>query len=97
MKAIEKSFRDMDYSLKGGESNRRAQERDIPIIEKLLNEYKGKSIVVETHGNIMIIIMNYYNKEYGFDFWNSTSMPDIYKLSFVSNQLKSVERLWNPE
>ena len=97
MKAIEKSFEDIDYSLRGGESTRKAQERSIPIIEKLLNEYKGKSIVIGTHGNIMTIIMNYYNKEYGFNFWNSTSMPDIYKLSFASYELKNVERLWNSE
>lgn len=97
VKAIEKSFDDIDYSLRGGESTREAQERSIPIMEKLLNEFKGKSIVIGTHGNIMTIIMNYYNKEYGFNFWNSTSMPDIYKLSFVSNELKNVERLWNPE
>lgn len=97
VKAIEKSFADIDYSLRGGESTRKAQERSIPIMEKLLDEFKGKSIVIGTHGNIMTIIMNYYDKEYGFNFWNSTSMPDIYKLSFVSNELKNVERLWNPE
>lgn len=97
VRAIEKSFDDIDYSLRGGESIRKAQERSIPIIEKLLDEFKGKSIVIGTHGNIMTIIMNYYNKEYGFNFWNSTSMPDIYKLSFVSNELKNVEKLWNPE
>lgn len=95
MKAIEKSFEDIDYSLKGGESTREAQERAIPIIEELLNDYKGKRIVIGTHGNIMTIIMNYYNKKFGFDFWNSTSMPDIYKLSFEAHELTKVERLWD--
>ena len=94
--AIEKSFIDIDYSLEGGESTRKAQERAIPIIDKLLYEYKGKNIVIGTHGNIMTIIMNYYNKEYGFDFWNSTSMPDIYKMTFELNELIEIERLWEP-
>lgn len=93
--AIEKSFIDIDFSLEGGESTRAAQERSILIIEKFLCEYKGKDIVIGTHGNIMTIIMNYYNKEYGFDFRNSTSMPDIYKMTFELNELKSVERLWD--
>lgn len=79
VKAIEKSFDDMDYSLRGGQSTRKAQERSIPIIKKLLNEYNGKSIVIGTHRNIMTIIMNYYNKECGFNFGNSISMPDIGK------------------
>lgn len=95
--AIEKSFIDIDFSLEGGESTREAQGRAIPIIEKLLCEYKGKNIVIGTHGNIMTIIMNYYNKEYGFDFWNNTSMPDIYKMTFELNKLENVERLWDPK
>lgn len=94
MISIEKSFIDIDFSLSGGESTRKAQERAIPIIEKLICEHKGKNIVVGTHGNIMTIIMNYYDKGYGFDFWNTTSMPDIYKMTFESNELKDIERLW---
>ncbi len=94
--AIDKSFIDIDYSLEGGESTRKAQQRAIPIIDKLLCEYKGKNIVIGTHGNIMTIIMNYYNKEYGFEFWNSTSMPDIYKMTFEFDRLKDIERLWQP-
>lgn len=96
LRAIEKSFIDIDFFLEGGESTRKAQQRAIPIIEKLLCEYKGKSVVIGTHGNIMTIIMNYYNIEYGFDFWNSTSKPDIYKMTFESNELKNIERLWVP-
>ncbi len=94
--AIEKSFIDIDFSLEGGESTRKAKQRAIHIIEKLLCGYKGKNIVIGTHGNIMTIIMNYYNKGYGFDFWKSTSKPDIYKMTFESNELMNIERLWDP-
>jgi 2,3-bisphosphoglycerate-dependent phosphoglycerate mutase len=78
LQAIEKSFIDLDFALEGGESTRQAQNRAIPIIEKLLEEHRGKNIVIGTHGNIMTIIMNYCDKKYGFEFWNSTSKPDIY-------------------
>ncbi|MFD0868495.1 Phosphoglyceromutase [Chlamydia abortus] len=94
LKAIEKSFADPDFALEGGESTREAQQRAIPVIEELLNDHRGQNIVVGTHGNIMTIIMNYYNKEFGFDFWRSISMPDIYKLTFTGNRLESVERVW---
>jgi 2,3-bisphosphoglycerate-dependent phosphoglycerate mutase len=97
LKAIERSFEDIDFSLDGGESTMKAQQRAIPIIEKLLREYEGKNIVIGTHGNIMTIIMNYYNKEYGFNFWNSTSKPDIYKMTFKSKELINIERMWDPE
>lgn len=95
-KAIEKSFADIDYALDGGETTRAAQQRSMPVIDRLLREYSGKNIVVGTHGNMMTIIMNAYNSEYGFDFWKSTSKPDIYKLTFDcrNRQLETVERMW---
>ena len=94
LEAIRRSFEDKDYALEGGESTREAQERAIPVIEKLLEEQKGNNIVLGTHGNIMTIIMNYYNEAYGFEFWEQTSKPDIYKLTFDGNKLENVERLW---
>ncbi|WP_028609656.1 histidine phosphatase family protein [Paenibacillus harenae] len=92
--AIRKSSMDKDYALEGGETTRMVQRRAIPIIEKLLKEQQGKNIVIGTHGNIMTIIMNHYDDKYGFDFWNGTSKPDIYKLVFDKNKLEHVERLW---
>jgi len=95
LKAIERSFVDLDFALEGGESTREAQQRSIPIIENLLKDFRGKNVVIGTHGNIMTIIMNYYDKNYGFDFWNSTSKPDIYKMAFIENKLVKIERVWN--
>lgn len=94
---IEKSFLDLDYCLLEGETTRQAQERAIPVIKQLLTDYKGKKIVIGTHGNIMTIIMNYFNKSYGYDFWKATSKPDIYKLEFEEMELIHVERLWNDQ
>ena len=95
--AIEVSFEDKDYCLPGGETTRQAQERAIPIIKQVLKEYEGKSIVIGTHGNIMTIIMNYFNENYGYDFWASTSKPDIYKLLFTDGELIDVIRMWELE
>ncbi|WP_169088212.1 histidine phosphatase family protein [Paenibacillus sp. PL91] len=93
--AIRASFVDKDYALADGESTRKAQQRAIPIIEKLLEEHHGENIVIGTHGNIMTIIMNYYDEKYGFEFWDTTSKPDIYKMTFRSKQLEQVERVWS--
>jgi 2,3-bisphosphoglycerate-dependent phosphoglycerate mutase len=95
--AIKKSFEDKDYCLPGGETTRQAQERAVPIIKQLLKEYEGQSIVLGTHGNIMTIIMNYFDGKYGYDFWESTSKPDIYKLIFIDGELTDVKRTWELE
>lgn len=94
LKAIEISFEDIDYALEGGESIKQIQDRAIPIINKLLEQYRGKNIAIGTHGNIMTIIMNFFDESYSYEFWNSTSKPDIYKLAFHNGQLQSVERKW---
>lgn len=93
--AIEQSFVDKDYCMAEGETTRQAQERAVPVIMNLLSEHKGKRIAIGTHGNIMTIIMNYFDSNYGFDFWKQTSKPDIYKLEFVDNELINVARLWS--
>ncbi|MCY9660682.1 histidine phosphatase family protein [Paenibacillus chondroitinus] len=91
---IEKSFTDLDFCMPEGETTRQAQERAIPVILKLLSDYAGKKIVIGTHGNIMTIILKYFDSSYGFEFWKQTSKPDIYKLEFKDKELGSVERLW---
>lgn len=60
----------------------------------MLDKYNGKNIVIGTHGNIMVLIMNYFDSKYDFSLWKNLEMPDIYKLTFKDRELKSVERLW---
>ncbi|NHN33395.1 histidine phosphatase family protein [Paenibacillus agricola] len=92
--AIRQSFDDKDFALEGGETTRSAQQRAVPILEKLLEEQRGNTVVIGTHGNMMTIIMNHYDPSYGFDFWNTTSKPDIYRMTFSQNRLEQVERIW---
>ncbi|HET6871481.1 MAG TPA: histidine phosphatase family protein [Sporolactobacillaceae bacterium] len=92
--AIKRSFDDQGYALEGGESLKDVQHRAIPLINDLLNKYKGQTVVLGTHGNIMTIIMNYFDTKYDYEFWKTTTKPDIYKLEFHDLNLHSVERLW---
>lgn len=90
---IKKSFSDIDYKFDGGESTRQAQDRAIPVIEKLLTKYKNQTIALGTHGNIMTIILKYYDNSIGYKFWSDSSMPDIYKAQFNDYELVSLERI----
>jgi 2,3-bisphosphoglycerate-dependent phosphoglycerate mutase len=92
--AISKVWEDVTFSWEGGESNALAQKRGFAVTEKVINAYMGKNIVVGTHGNIMALTMNYFDKKYDFDFWNELDMPDIYKLSFNGEHLMEVARIW---
>lgn len=91
---IQKLWEDPSFSLEGGESNIQAQQRGIKELQVILERYQGKRIAIGTHGNIMTIMMNYFDSRYNCEFWKGLSMPDIYKLSFDSNKLVDVERIW---
>ncbi|MEK3963942.1 histidine phosphatase family protein [Paenibacillus sp. FSL R7-0048] len=97
LQGIRTSFNDKQYKMPDGESTQEAQERAIPVIKQLIQQHKGGKIALGTHGNIMTIILNYFDKKYGYEFFEQTSKPDIYKLEFEELELTHVERLWDSE
>ncbi len=94
-KVIREVWMDFKRSLNGGESNYTAQKRGLEAINNLLKNYYGKNIIISTHGNLMVLIMNYFDQKYDFNFWNELAMPDIYKLTFEGESLVEVKRIWN--
>jgi 2,3-bisphosphoglycerate-dependent phosphoglycerate mutase len=95
--AIHKVWENPSFYWEGGESNLLAQERGVKATLEILEQYKGNNIVIGTHGNIMVLIMNYFDPKYGFHFWKELGMPDIYQLTFKDKKLKEVHHLWNQE
>lgn len=91
---ITKVWQDFNFSWEGGESNFAARQRGVEALLKILNTYGGKNLVIGTHGNIMVLIMNYFNEMYDFDFWKQLEMPDIYQLTFEKTTLINVEKIW---
>jgi len=93
--AIEKVWRNFRFSWEGGESNLAAQERGVQATLQVLEKYAGQNIVIGTHGNLMVLIMNYFDKRFDFHFWRALDMPDIYRLTFQCTSLKGVKRIWH--
>ncbi|HDR7947797.1 TPA: histidine phosphatase family protein [Bacillus toyonensis] len=91
--AIENVWEDWTFAYEGGESNDVAQKRAILCMQNILEKYKGKNIVIGTHGNIMVLLMNYFDSKYDFQFWKIIQMPDVYKLTFDNNRFISAERI----
>jgi 2,3-bisphosphoglycerate-dependent phosphoglycerate mutase len=60
---ILKYWGNFDFFLPGGETGYIAQERGVQSLKSVLNKYSGENIVIGTHGNIMVLIMNYYDKK----------------------------------
>ncbi|WP_273851308.1 histidine phosphatase family protein [Guptibacillus spartinae] len=93
--AIEAVWRNETYAHPGGESNEEARNRGIRALKEILNSYYGQSIAIGTHGNLMVLIMRHFDRQYDVNFWRSLDMPDVYCLTFDGETLLNVERIWN--
>ncbi|WP_430476759.1 histidine phosphatase family protein [Bacillus cereus] len=91
--AIQKVWEDWSFAHEGGESNDVAQRRAVICMQNILKKYEGKNIVIGTHGNIMVLLMNYFDSKYDFQFWKTLHMPDVFKLTFHNESLISAERI----
>ncbi|HFJ9450777.1 histidine phosphatase family protein [Bacillus anthracis] len=91
--AVQKVWEDWDFAHEGGESNDVAQRRAVICMQNILKTYEDKNIVIGTHGNIMVLLMNYFDSKYDFQFWKTLHMPDVYKLTFDNNRFISAERI----
>lgn len=92
--AISKVWTHPSFAWSGGESNIDVQTRGVQAILGVLEQYKGKRIVIGTHGNLMVLIMQYFDPRFDFSFWQQLTMPDVYQLEFNIRELKSVKRIW---
>lgn len=95
--AMNKVWETPSFCFEGGESNLVAQERGVRALHKVINKYTGENIVIGTHGNIMILIMNYFDPSFDFTAWQQLDMPDIYKLSFNDAELIEITSVWSRE
>lgn len=91
---LEKSFSNPNFALTGGESNSVCQNRAMLVLKELLNTYQGQKVVLGTHGNVMTLMMQFFDKQYDLNFLLHTSKPDIYKMEFEGQELVDVKRLW---
>ncbi|HGH1669239.1 TPA: histidine phosphatase family protein [Bacillus cereus] len=94
---VQKMFSNPDFARTEGESYADCQRRVVKVLKEILMDFRGCKIVIGTHGLVMTLMMNYFDKQYGFEFLMNTSKPDIYKMEFKEEQLMNVKRLWKAE
>ncbi|MGF6355583.1 2,3-bisphosphoglycerate-dependent phosphoglycerate mutase [Paenibacillus sp. 4624] len=88
-------YLDTTFAFPGGESGIQAQKRAVNTIEQMLGEHRGKKVVIGTHGDIMTLIFQHVDPSYGFEFWKSTTMPDIYRMDLdQADKMFQIKRMW---
>ena len=79
-----KQWEDFNYKLSDGECLKEVQSRNIVALDNVLSSYKGKNIVIGSHGTALSAIINYYDKSFGYNDFEKIRflMPWIVEFSF---------------
>jgi 2,3-bisphosphoglycerate-dependent phosphoglycerate mutase len=90
---LKNTFWDLDLVFEGGESSKEAMNRGIQAINDILTSELEASIVV-SHGNLLSLILKYYDDNVGFEDWKALTNPDVYLLSVNKDNTCNVKRVW---
>ena len=94
-----KQWADFSYKRPGGECLQEVQDRNIAALKAVLEQYRGKNIVIGTHGTALCTILHYYRPGFGYDDFVRIKdiMPWIVECTFDENQncvqIRSYEQL----
>jgi 2,3-bisphosphoglycerate-dependent phosphoglycerate mutase len=94
LQAVAAVWQNPTFAHPGGESNLAAQQRGVAVVERLKQLYADDQIVLATHGNLMALILQYYQPSIDFEFWKILTLPDIYALDFRESEGGILERIW---
>lgn len=86
-KAVAMLWKSPEFYFEGGESNQMAQRRVIKDFKKILMTHKDEQVIIGTHGNIMTLLMQFYDNAIDYHFWQQLKMPAVYRLTFEKMQL----------
>jgi broad specificity phosphatase PhoE len=86
LEKLRATFDDFDLKFEGGESSYEAVDRIVSVVEEVLNSEEKNTIIV-THGNLLSLLLNHYNNEFGFDDWQNLRNPDVFLLKNESNKV----------
>lgn len=92
--SLERSWRDFSFALPGGESSTAAQRRAVAAFRQIAENHPMGPVALATHGNLLALLMNYYDSSVGFEEWKALSMPDIYRVNLTTSGEAHFERLW---
>ena len=92
MNKLEATFNDMNLKYEGGESNHEAMTRIVEVVNDIATSDSENTIIV-AHGGIISSLLNYYDKNFGFEQWKSLSNPDVYLLRITQNDT-CYKRVW---
>lgn len=98
-KRLAETFVDLDLHFAGGESSRVAMQRGVAVIDQAIqqtaNSAMGAAVIV-THGNLMALMLKYFDPQIGYADWENLQNPDVYCIQ-LSQGATCVKRMVLPQ
>jgi len=92
LEKLKVTYSDMELKFEGGESSQEATNRVVEVVDDIIKSDDENTIIV-THGNLMSLLLKYFNNDFDFEQWKRLSNPDVFILSFKNHEA-TFERLW---
>ena len=83
--AMAASWSDFDLIHPGGESSRVAQARVHDLVEQLAHRHQSQTVVLATHGNLLALLLNAFDRRVDVEFWKSLAFPDVFELQLLQS------------
>lgn len=78
--ALRLTWEDFSFAHAGGESSAEAQQRMVRVFDSLCARHPQEGFVLCTHGNVMALLLRWFDSSVDFEFWSKLSWPDVYEL-----------------
>ena len=91
---VRDSFGDLELRVPGGESAREVLDRGWDAITELIDG-GHRFPIAAAHGNLLSLILNSLDPNFGYDGWESLSNPDVFALKEADDGRLVFERLWS--
>lgn len=93
--SLKKRWNDFTYAEENGECLKSVQDRNTEALGDILTNYKGKTIVIGTHGTALSTILNKYNSMYDYDYFLRIVnwMPYVVEAKFSGDKLIKISEI----
>ena len=87
-----KQWEDFSYKLAGGESLKEVQYRNVTALERVIQEYRGKNIVIASHGTALSTVVNYFDSSFGYEEFEKIRnvMPWVVRFTFEGDRCAAI-------
>lgn len=94
LEVLEHSFNNHAFALAGGESANDAIQRANTVLDQVYANDEISNILIVSHGNLLALLFQQYDNNFGFKQWKELRNPDVYRLDIEDENI-FFKCLWN--